>query len=193
MKKIKLLAVLSLSFFLGHASLVSAEVVAVKGNLALILENVDASTILNAAPVTAEPLSDTCVSPIAVHDSLEGASAVVIEGDYAVVTFDPDVGDRSIVAVDITSCLPEVDELDPLACVATVDIDEGEMTIPCIEANGETYNIQMERRGNSDNWEVSFVGVSPLFSDDDDDDLELDDDDDDDEPELEEESDEEDS
>lgn len=92
--------------------------------------------------------------------------------------------------IDITSCL------DPVAvsggdgggeCVVTVDLEEGTMEIPCVEvaaqedelsaesAEPTLYSVFMEQRGNSMNWEVTFIEVSGQDEDGADQDEELDD------------------
>lgn len=61
------------------------------------------------------------------------------------------------VTVDLTGCLDHkvmtVDE-----CVATVDLHEGFMNIPCVEYNGGYLTVKMNRRGHSQNWEVHTFG-----------------------------------
>lgn len=178
MKKIILSVVMSLSFLLGNVSLVSAEEVAVQGDLALLANGgLIASNYITGDPNTCFDGGHFNPDGANVTDLLTTSTDVVIEGDYAVVTIQPDGLPIDIVTVDITSCLPVTDELDPLACVSTVNIEEGELTIPCVEIDGKTFEVGMERRGNSDNWEVTFFGDSPLFAhhhDDEDDEPELD-------------------
>jgi hypothetical protein len=42
-------------------------------------------------------------------------------------------------------------------CKATYDPRESALTIPCVEAFGGMYTVQMKQRGNSENWYVSFI------------------------------------
>ncbi len=90
------------------------------------------------------------------------ATGVVITDDgFAVVTFD-NAGSVGVEAVDVSSCFLPVDEengpdVDASDCDATVDLVEGIMHIPCLKVNGETYDIYMDRRGNSMNFEVTIA------------------------------------
>lgn len=37
------------------------------------------------------------------------------------------------------------------------DIINGTLTIPYVDADGKAYSLEMKRRGNSDNWEITFI------------------------------------
>ena len=187
MKKIILSIVLSASFLIGHVSLVSADNVAVQGNLALIANGgLIAKDIVSGDPNACFAGGHFAPDGVTdVSDLLATSTDVAIIGNNAVVTYDVVVDDVvagiDIVTVDITSCLSISDVIvDVEACISTVNLEEGELTIPCVEIDGNTFTVEMERRGNSDNWEVSFFGDSPVFShhhDDDEDDDEDDEDD----------------
>ncbi|WP_090667007.1 hypothetical protein [Nitrosomonas nitrosa] len=41
--------------------------------------------------------------------------------------------------------------------VAQADLASGELVIPCVLVDGNEYNVIMNRRGNSMNWEVIFA------------------------------------
>lgn len=189
MKKLILSFVLSISFLFGSVGLASANNVAVQGNLALIADgNLLARNILTGD--TNICFSDGHFAPaadretkVSVSDLLATATDVAIEANNAVVTYDVldenlDKIGIDIVTVDITSCLGINDVVvDVQECISTVNIEEGELTIPCVEINGEIVTVEMERRGNSDNWEVSFFGANLNFGSGDHDDDDHDDDD----------------
>lgn len=175
MKKIILSIALSVLFLFGNVSLVSAGKVATEGNLALIADGglvaVGVYEDLPEACFAGGILLDQLGAEIAA-EALVDATDVVIDGDYAVVTIDPEdpLILTTIVTVDITSCMAITDVIvDVQECISTVNIEEGELTIPCVEINGKVVTVEMERRGNSDNWEVSFLGANPNFGSGDDD------------------------
>ena len=89
------------------------------------------------------------------------ATDVVVKHNYAVVTIHPldseNIPFVDTVTVDLTSCLDyQVVNVDE--CVATVDLEGGFMTIPCVNYNGGYLTVKMNRRGNSSNWEVYTFG-----------------------------------
>lgn len=180
MKKFIQATVLSVSLLFINIGNVSAENVAVQGNLALIADGgLIAKNILtgevNACFADGHFAPDGVTN---VTDLLTTASAVSISANNAVVTYD--IFDQSVppvqtgidvVTVDITSCLATTDVVvDVQECISTVDLDEGVLIIPCVEINGEVVTVHMEQRGNSSNWEVSFLGANLNFGSDDDDD-----------------------
>lgn len=174
MKKIMLSIILSVSFLIGHVSMVSADNVAVQGNLVLTADRgLTLGYVYEDLPETCELLVNG--APIE-PGTFDDATDVVIDGDFAVVTNRPADLPIETVVVDVSSCLAVSEEIDPLACVSTANVEEGELIIPCVEIDGQTFAVEMERRGNSDNWEVSFFGDSPVFSHRHDDDDEDDDD-----------------
>ncbi len=176
MKKIMLSIVLSASFLFGHVSLVSADNVAVQGNLALVADGGLVARDIVSGDANA-CFADGHFAPDGVtnvSDLLATSTDVAIVANNAVVTYDVldenlDKIGIDIVTVDITSCLEISDVVvDVQECISTVNIEEGELTIPCVEINGDVVTVEMVRRGNSDNWEVSFLGANPNFGNDDD-------------------------
>lgn len=96
-----------------------------------------------------------------VTDLLGTATDVVVKHHYAVVTVHPlDAQNNPFVdtiTVDLTSCLDyKIVKVDD--CIATVDLDGGYMTIPCVAYQGGYLTVKMNRRGRSDNWEVNTFG-----------------------------------
>lgn len=178
MKKLILSAVFLVSpLFLGAQSSF-AESVAVAGGSVFILDS-----FTPAAPQiivkNIDATANTC-SPISVP-LIVGTKAtdIVIKDGTAVVTTEttaaPPVA-TDVVFVDVSSCLPA--QTNPANCAATL-LNEGSLVIPCVQIGEETYEVHMERRGSSSNWEVSFAGPNPLFTHNGDDDEDDDDDDDD--------------
>ena len=105
------------------------------------------------------------------------AADIDIQGSGAVVTTVSDLGVTDVVIVDTTSCLVPVDDVvDVAECISTVDLDEGVLIIPCVQVGGDVVTVHMEQRGNSSNWEVSFLGANINFDNHDDDDDSEDDD-----------------
>lgn len=92
---------------------------------------------------------------------LSTATDVIVKHHYAIVTVHPlDAQNTPFVdtiTVDLTSCLDyKVVRVDD--CIAKVDLEGGFMTIPCVAYNGGYLTVKMNRRGNSNNWEVQTFG-----------------------------------
>lgn len=60
------------------------------------------------------------------------------------------------VKYDVNACLPE-GPFHPIR--AHANLISGELVIPCVEIDGNEYNVVMEQRGGSMNWRVNFVGT----------------------------------
>lgn len=92
---------------------------------------------------------------------LDTATDVIVRHNYAVVTVHPLDGEGNpfvdTVTVDLTDCLA-IRVVDVDECIATVDLEGGFMTIPCVAYNGGYLTVQMNRRGRSSNWEVHTFG-----------------------------------
>lgn len=82
----------------------------------------------------------------------------VIGGQAYVGTSNPGNGAalNDFIKFDISACLPE----GPFRPVrAHANLISGELVIPCVEIDGNEYNVVMKQRGNSMNWRVNFVGT----------------------------------
>lgn len=113
---------------------------------------------LNVIATTGATLPDACTSSINVPGAA-ATSDVVISGNSAFVKTDD-----TVTEVIISQCLPEVTHsVDE--CVATVDLASGKVIIPCLDNGDKIYRVEMDQRGNSMNWEVSFAGENGEFSD----------------------------
>lgn len=106
---------------------------------------------------TTPPLLDPAGNDVTA--SLATATDVVIKRNYAIVTVHPlDSQDNALtdtVTVDVSKCL--VQKTIPVKeCISTVDLDRGVLTIPCVKINDSIVTVNMDRRGDSSNWEVTF-------------------------------------
>ena len=105
----------------------------------------------------------------------ENAVAVAISGTNAVVTVD-DGSVRSIKVFDVSAYIGQ--ESGPSDCdsntyLGTFDIEEGIIRLPGVAIGETIYTLIMERRGNSNNWEITFSEeVDEIVADDGGDDTE---------------------
>ncbi len=141
----------------------SAEKVAVVEDLVFIANNsISVRNISDglANQCLASPLLDIQGRPVT-H-----ATDIVIKGNDAIVTTSTLDANGApvidVVIVDVFSCLKT--QLGSTNCAASVDLDEGSLVIPCVKLGSDVYEVHMERRGNSSNWEVNFSGKNPIFS-----------------------------
>lgn len=107
---------------------------------------------------TAPPLLDPAGNDVTA--SLATATDIVIKRNYAIVTVHPlDSQGNALtdtVTVDVSKCL--VQKTIPVKeCISTVDLDKGILTIPCVKINDSIVTVNMDRLGNSSNWEVTFL------------------------------------
>lgn len=107
---------------------------------------------------TAPPLLDPAGNDVT--SSLATATDVVIKRNYAIMTVHPlDSQGNALtdtVTVDVSKCL--VQKTIPVKeCISIVDLDRGVLTIPCVKINDSIVTVNMDRRGNSSNWEVTFL------------------------------------
>lgn len=120
----------------------------------------------NLNQCTAPPLLDPAGKDVT--GLLDTATDVVVKHDYAIVTIHPldSEGNPFIdtVTVDVTSCF-EVKIVTVDECISTVDLHQGLMIIPCVEVNDSYVTVHMDRRGHSDNWEVTFLGANIHMND----------------------------
>ena len=153
---------LAISVLLCTASVVFADSVTIKRDRifiadgGLIVKNLQTGALNQC---TAPPLLDPAGNDVT--DLLSTATDVIVKHDYAIVTIHPldNEGNPFVdtVTVDVTNCF-EVKTVTVDQCVSTVDIRQGLMIIPCVEVNGSYVTVHMDRRGRSDNWEVTFLG-----------------------------------
>jgi hypothetical protein len=151
-------AVLLMTFCFWSVSSAFAEAVVVEGDRIFFVDDGK----LNVLDLTGKPVE--CLGDTA----LTGATDVVIADGKAIVTVD-DGGSVGVVIVDVSACLSDFVEVEVEACIAKVDLDEGTMEIPCViigddvstaEDTTGVYTVHMTQRGDSMNWEVSFVDIN---------------------------------
>jgi len=112
------------------------------------------SCSFNAATGTFIPIAST-----AIQIPLPGATDVKVVGSHAYVAtsnFESSVAATGYVKYDISACMPS-GPFTPFR--AHANLGSGELVIPCVEVNGSEYNVVMNQRGNSMNWEVQFVNT----------------------------------
>lgn len=143
------------------ASTVFAESVAVKYNQIFIADKgLVVKDLLTGQPnqCTAPPLLDPAGNDVT--GLLATATDVVIKRNYAIVTVHPldSQGNArtDTITVDVSKCL-EQRTIPVKECISTVDLDRGVLTIPCVKVNDSIITVSMDRRGNSSNWEVTFL------------------------------------
>jgi len=95
---------------------------------------------------------------------LNTATDVVIYHDYAIVAVQREDSAGNLftdtITVDVSSCF-ENKAVAVNECVSTVDMKKGLLIIPCVGINGSVVTVHMDRRGQSSNWEVSFLQNNP--------------------------------
>lgn len=152
-KKLIPAVLLIMTFCFWSVSSAFADAVVVEGGKIFIAD--DDVTVLTLDGTFLDPLDpdSDCLGALVDLAALAGATDVVIDDGMAIVTFGAP-GSVDVEIVDV-SCL--LDYVDVEECFATVDFDTGKMEIPCIEVDGVVYTVRMDQRGNSMNWEVTFV------------------------------------
>ena len=141
---------------------VLAENVAVAGDTVFILDNsASGSAQLNASILNADSTTspNLCFSG---QSSLnlglgEGVSAtdIVINNGTAIITTTSTDIPGGVIFRDVSSCVAANS-----ICMATVN--DGLLTLPCVQYNGQVFTVVLEQRGNSMNWELKS---SPILND----------------------------
>ncbi|GJL76975.1 hypothetical protein [Nitrosomonas sp.] len=88
---------------------------------------------------------------------IHGAVDVKIVGNHAYIATSNN--ENSLAATDyfkydISACVPD-GIFSPYR--AHANLSSGELVIPCVIVDGNEYNVVMNQRGNSMNWEVQFI------------------------------------
>lgn len=136
-----------------------------KGNVILLATD-DFLTIFPDSPNTQLSCSfDTATgifTPVAtamIQIPTPGAMDVKVVGNHAYVAtsnFENNAAIAGYIKYDISACLP-AGPFTPYR--AHANLGTGELVIPCVEVDGNEYNVVMNQRGNSMNWEVQFVNT----------------------------------
>lgn len=145
----------------GHAD----RMVVLKGH-AIILAADDHLTVLPDSPNTEltcsfDAATDSFVSAASPHIQIPvpGAMDVKVVGNHAYVAtsnFENSAATTDYLKYNISACLPE-GPFSPYR--AHADLSSGELVIPCVIVDGNEYNVVMNQRGNSMNWEVDFINT----------------------------------
>jgi hypothetical protein len=136
----------------------------VKGH-AVFLTDTDSLTIVPDTPggqltCTYDVASDIFIpgTETRIEIPIAGAADVKVAGNHAyVATLQQPPGTATstdFIKYDISACLPEAPFT---STVATADLAAGELVIPCVVVGSTEYNIIMNQRGNSMNWEIIFA------------------------------------
>lgn len=139
-----------------------AESVAVDGNSVYILDNSIAGSQIVVRNLTNGAIN-SCLADAGLN--LLGLSAdttatdIVIKNNIAVITtFNSTTLVTDVQFVNVTSCATPIIPVDE--CFTT--LNNGLLTIPCVQYNGEIFTAILEQRGSSMNWELKS---SPILND----------------------------
>ena len=141
---------------------VMAESVAVDGNTVYILDNSVAGS-----QIVVRNLTNGAINSCLADDGLNllgltadtTATDIVIRNNIAVITtYNSTTLVTDAQFVNVTSCATPIIPVDE--CITT--LDNGLLTIPCVQYNGEIFTAVLEQRGSSMNWELKS---SPILND----------------------------
>ena len=131
---------------------------------AVFLATNNSLTILPDSPSEAltcsyDPANDAFLpgSAASIQVPVPGAMDIKVIGKHAYIATSTPVNDvptTGYVKYDVSACVPAGPFTPP---VAQADLASGELVIPCVLVDGNEYNVIMNRRGNSMNWEVIFA------------------------------------
>lgn len=141
---------------------VLAENVAIAGDAVFILDNPTSgspqliASILNADSTTSPNICFSGQSALNLGLG-EGVSAtdIIINNGTAIITTTSTDMPGGVIYRDVSSCVAANS-----ICMATVD--NGLLTLPCVQYNGQIFTVVLEQRGNSMNWELKS---SPILND----------------------------
>jgi hypothetical protein len=133
------------------ANVAGAEPVAVKDGAIFIVSGGKLS--VQAVDPVAAPLPALC-ELAKTPELVPNATDVAINDNKAFVTITDPVTKEvsSVESFDVSECLSSYCDAEPV--VNLNNGHKGELFIPCLEVNGKRYDITMEQRGSSMNWEV---------------------------------------
>jgi hypothetical protein len=126
------------------SSLAFADTIAVSNGAVFLI----GGSPLSVQLLSGESPSEACTTQLAGQPINLAATEIVISGSKAVVA--PGLA-TPVDVVNISSCLSESSDNE-----AEADLQQGTLTIPCLNIDDTIYNVTMEQRGNSMNWEVVF-------------------------------------
>lgn len=160
-------AVFFIAFLFLCTGPILAEAVVVKGNKIFVADGGLSVLNLDGSPAECSKVGTDLAIDLA--DITDATDVVIADDGTAVVTVDTG-GNVDVETVDVSSCLTiddgddddggGSDDLGGGECVATADLNEGVMDIPCVCLDGVVYEVHMEQRGNSMNWEVTMFATN---------------------------------
>ena len=155
-------AVFCIAFLFLSTGSILAEAVVVKGDKIFVADG--GLSVLELSDGSTAACSVVEGSDLALGlEGITDATDVVIADDGKAVVTTPS-SDFGVTIVDVSSCLDAEVGVGVEACVATADLNKGEMDIPCLDFNGVVYNLHMEQRGNSMNWEITIIELNDEMS-----------------------------
>lgn len=139
---------------LSGISLSHAESVAVEGGSIFIVDNsVPGSQILvkNLANAAAHScLVNAGTNLLGLGTDTTATDIVIKNGTAVITTYNATLSATDIKLVDVTSC-PITSVTDLSECYATVN--DGKLTIPCLQYDGDVISVVLGQRGKSMNFE----------------------------------------
>lgn len=144
--KLNLINTAVLASGLFASSLAVADTIAV-GNGAIFLLG---GPTLSAQLLSGVTPTQACVDQLLSQPINPAATQIVMSGSKAVVA--PGLS-TPVNVVNVSSCLSGTNVSDTQAAA---DLQKGTLVIPCLNVGGTIYNVVMNQRGSSMNWEVVF-------------------------------------
>ena len=154
MKKNMLSAIFAASLLASTTQSVLAESVAVEGDSIFILDNsVSGSQIVVKNLNTGAP--NSCLATagsnlLALPDGTQATDILIKKGTAVITTYNDTTLVTDIKLVDVASC-PLTSTVDLSECYATVE--DGKLTIPCLEYGSDIISVVLRQRGSSMNFE----------------------------------------
>lgn len=147
--KLKTIKTIILGIVILATASAHANVIAEKDGVVFVLSNGTLSAYL--ASSSDQPLA--CSNGLISAPTL--ATGLLISGHYAILT--PGANSATFDSIDISACLSEESSNDH----ATFDSKKGTLKIPCVTTDdSHVYDVTMQQRGSSMNWEVTFFEPS---------------------------------
>lgn len=137
-----------------------AESIAVEGSSVFIVDNSIAGAQLIIKNLVDGTLNSCLANTSLNLDVDTEATDILIKNGIAVIaTYNSPLNVTDATFVDVSSCIT-VQEIPVEECITTVD--NGILTIPCVQYKGQIHSVILEQRGNSMNWELKS---SPILND----------------------------
>lgn len=128
------------------SSLALADTIAVNNGAIFLL----GGSTLSVQLLSGSTPTQACVDQLLSQPINPAATQIVVSGTKAVVV--PGLSSPASV-INVGSCQTGTSST---ATQAAADLQKGTLAIPCLNVGGTIYNVVMNQRGNSMNWEVVF-------------------------------------